>query len=93
MSATPPREESEMTTNIERAADLIADATIPPGTSIRRGMDRAILATKLLADAGLLMPDLPMAEEVEYRIVDPDTNGGEYELRRWSRHVTEWTPS
>lgn len=33
-----------------------------------------------------------MAEDVEYRIVDPDTNGGRYELRRWSRHVTEWTP-
>lgn len=32
-----------------------------------------------------------MAEEVEYRIVDPDTNGGRYELRRWSRHVTEWS--
>lgn len=32
-----------------------------------------------------------MAEEVEYRIVNPDTNGGRYELRRRSRHVTEWS--
>lgn len=48
-----------MTTNIERAGDLIADATIPPGTSITWGMDRAVLAANLLADAGQLMPDLP----------------------------------
>lgn len=47
-------------------------------------LDRATLALQTLA---------AMAEEVEYRIVDPDTNGGKYELRRWSRHVTEWTPS
>lgn len=48
-----------MTTNTDRAADLIADATIPLGTSVARGIDRAILAAQTLADAGLLMPDLP----------------------------------
>lgn len=31
-----------------------------------------------------------LAEDVEHRIVDPDTNGGRYELRRWVRGVTEW---
>lgn len=46
-------------------------------------LDRAIHALETIAN---------MAEEVNYRIVDPDTNGGKYELRRHTRHVTEWTP-
>lgn len=54
-----------MTTNRERAADFIADATIPPGTSIAWGMDRAVLAAEILDESGLLMPDLPEPEVVE----------------------------
>lgn len=45
-------------------------------------LDRAIHALQTLA---------AMVEEVEHRIVDPDTNGGRYELRRWVRRVTEWS--
>lgn len=45
-------------------------------------LDRAIRAMATLA---------VMSEEVDYRIVNTDTNGGKYELRRWSRHVTEWS--
>lgn len=111
-----------MTTNQERAAEIIATATTPPGTSIARGMDRAILATKLIADAGLITPDMQELEwpgsslvvsgesetlsveteesegprgatqEVEYRIVPTDTNGGKYQTRKWTRMVTEWQP-
>ena len=44
-------------------------------------LDRATHALQTLA---------AMAEEAEYRIVDPDTNGGRYEMRRWVRGVTEW---
>ena len=33
-----------------------------------------------------------MTVEVEYRIVPADSNGGIYQTRRWTRHVTEWMP-
>lgn len=44
-------------------------------------LDRAIRAMTALA---------AMTDEVEHRIVDPGTNGGRYEMRRWVRDVTEW---
>ena len=78
-----------MTTNIERAAEVLRDDKHykmgPHGEQFLTSE-----AARSLADAGLLKPDQPMAEEVEYRIVDPDTNGGRYEMRRWVRGVTEW---
>lgn len=33
-----------------------------------------------------------MSEEVEYRIVPTDHNGGKYQTRKWTRMVTEWQP-
>ncbi|WP_293954943.1 hypothetical protein [uncultured Corynebacterium sp.] len=30
--------------------------------------------------------------EVDHRIVPADSNGGIYQTRRWTRHVTEWKP-
>ena len=33
-----------------------------------------------------------MTVEEEHRIVPADTNGGIYQTRRWTRHVTEWKP-
>lgn len=63
----------------QAAAELASDF---PTRTPEYILERAIRAMATIA---------AMAEEVEYRIVDPDTNGGEYELRRWSRHVTEWS--
>lgn len=31
-------------------------------------------------------------QEVEYRIVPTDHNGGKYQTRKWTRMVTEWQP-
>lgn len=64
----------------ERAAAELASGF--PTRTPEYILDRAIYAMATLA---------VMSEEAEYRIVDPDTNGGRYELRRWSRHVTEWS--
>lgn len=48
-----------MTNNIDRAAEIIAGETQELGRSVNRAYDRALLAARRLADAGLLMPDLP----------------------------------
>lgn len=32
-----------------------------------------------------------MRVEEDWRIVDPFTNGGKYETRRHTRHVTDWS--
>lgn len=34
-----------------------------------------------------------MTTETESRIVNPDTNGGAYELRTYRRLVTDWEPA
>lgn len=47
-------------------------------------LDRAIRALATIAG---------MTTEADYRIVNPDTNGGKYEMRRHERYVTEWTPT
>lgn len=83
-----------MTTNIERAADVIADATIPPGTSIAWGMDRAVLAANLLADDGLLMPDLPTDDTVGMGSGEWSAGFGyeDEEENTYQAHAYAWDP-
>lgn len=78
-----------MTTSKDRAADVI-DRWTKAGGELNSHVGNPHSIAQELADAGLLMPD--MTVEVDYRIVPADSNGGIYQTRRWTRHVTEWKP-
>ena len=53
-----------MTTNIERAAEVI-DRWTQDGSELNSAVGSTYEIAETLADAGLLMPDLPAPEEVE----------------------------
>ena len=82
---------SAMEHAIEDAARLIAAKTTELGSSTMRGLDRAILAARALASAGLLAP-APLFEETETdQIVQWGGRPAVIERRR--RWVTDWMPA
>lgn len=69
--------------SIERVAQVIASKTTELGSSTMRGLDRAILAARALADAGLLAPAL-LREEWAVECLDWN---GELRYDRYDQRV------